>query len=138
MKRAPITVPVHITAEEHERIAAFCEKVRITVAEYVTFAGIGVNVDDYEHDRENRAGLLKDIIQRFGGPTSAAPTRTVTLEFSEAAIALLEANRVHDGFASVEEFIRGSIRGTVGAFCEAMDSESHEMREAFARPGAAG
>ena len=69
------------------------------------------------------------------GVPATAPRR-VTLEFSEEAFALLEANRKHDGLVSVEEFIRDSLRGTVGAFCESLDGESEEMRQAFARPGA--
>ncbi len=116
---------------------------QITDPEGITDDGPGIMADHVAAAARRRRGeeapdtpvVWTDLPDEEGNAAmrevSKRCQRSVHLEFSEAAFALLEANRIHDGFASVEEFIRGSIRGTVGAFCESMDGECQEMREMF-------
>ncbi len=88
--------------------------------------------------REEGHGALARAGAQMPAPTPAAVNgaHRVALNFSPEAWAMMEANRVADNFASVEDFIRASVRGTVNAYCESLDSDSEELRTMFARPAA--
>lgn len=138
MKTYPaITIPVHITAEEHAEIAAFCEGYRLTVAEFVAYAGFGANVQDYASDEDVRGQLIDVVTRRFGRvpqgePVGATVANRVTLEFSEDALAMLEVLRRHDDHASLEDLIRHELASSVVCLFESFDQPT--MADLLAPP----
>ena len=135
MKYPAITIPVHITAEEHERIAGFCQANRITLAEFITLRGVGFEMKEFSEDAINRAQLLGEAAERFGGgwPVTEEPgTRVVTVEFSRQAYAWLEAMTYYDGFATPADRIRASMAGDVASLTEALHED--EIKRVFGAP----